>query len=274
MSGSALAVHTTVAELCSVFAKAEHDVRAADALLKETTRRLDAAFLRGGSGGTGGTQIADLSVHLSTRRNETRVEHIIREMRQRAWRAVVERLELRRMMSIERWKALDKQLDEDEWPELTPENLGPFAGQFERALPEMREEAVLEVFNWLRPWRDEYKTNDRFVIGPKLVITSAVGRSWGSGRFDIRDHSQQQFIALENVLNGLDGKGSIAKGYYSDLSMALRESPSGTGETPLFKFRAFKNGNLHLTMKRPDLVSELNKIAGGKNLRPSTARAA
>jgi Domain of unknown function (DUF4942) len=34
-----------------------------------------------------------------------------------------------------------------------------------------------------------------------------------------------------------------------------------------FKFKAHRNGTLHLTFKRPDLVAKLNAIAGGKSLR-------
>jgi len=37
---------------------------------------------------------------------------------------------------------------------------------------------------------------------------------------------------------------------------------NGTGETEYFKFKACKNGNLHLEFKRMDLVSKLNQLAG------------
>lgn len=36
----------------------------------------------------------------------------------------------------------------------------------------------------------------------------------------------------------------------------------GVGETEYFKFKCYKNGNLHLEFKRSDLVDTLNQIAG------------
>lgn len=76
------------------------------------------------------------------------------------------------------------------------------------------------------------------------------------------------------MFNALDGKGQIARAHYSELANALKESRTNAGETPLFSFRAHKNRNIHLAFKRLDLVAQINKRAGERGLRPSTARAA
>jgi hypothetical protein len=43
------------------------------------------------------------------------------------------------------------------------------------------------------------------------------------------------------------------------------------GETEYFAFRCFRNHNLHLRFKRPDLVAKINQIAGGNALRGKVA---
>lgn len=47
------------------------------------------------------------------------------------------------------------------------------------------------------------------------------------------------------------------------------EDGKGVGETEMFAFRCFRNGNLHLRFKRLDLLKRLNEIAGGQNFRSS-----
>jgi len=42
----------------------------------------------------------------------------------------------------------------------------------------------------------------------------------------------------------------------------------GRGETPLFRFKAFRNQNVHLEFKRLDLLKRFNQIAGGRRLKP------
>ncbi len=265
---SALAIHTTVAELCSVFQAAEAEVRAAWLAVDQAEERLNATFAMAGP--TGATFNIGVTRHMHRQRQP--IEDVIADLRRRAWYAVVERLELRRMMSPTRWNELDKQLREDDsWPELSEEQVSAFAAQFSSALPLMFEEAVREVFKYMRPSRSELKTNSKFEIGPKVILSYVVTRDFG--RWHVRycgyRSDEQMLLALENVLNGLDGRGTVAKSHYSEISDAIKASVDGAGETSLFKFRCFANGNLHLTFKRLDLVAKLNAIAGGDALKPS-----
>jgi hypothetical protein len=60
-----------------------------------------------------------------------------------------------------------------------------------------------------------------------------------------------------------DEKGCI-KGHRGPLITAILESgKDGKGETDYFKFRCFKNNNLHIEFKRLDLVKKLNGLATG-----------
>lgn len=131
-------------------------------------------------------------------------------------------------------------------------------------------EAVEEVFDWLRPRNSRYKTNTEFEIGPKVILAYVVGDvdSWTT-HYRVDHRYQKDLVALENVFSALDGRGSIAKGsWQSELADAINQTPVnvGRGETRYFKFRCFKNRNLHLEFKRPDLVDKLNQIAGGMRL--------
>jgi len=77
--------------------------------------------------------------------------------------------------------------------------------------------------------------------------------------------ANRKLRALDRVFCLLDGKG-VPEGYSSPLIDAIETSQDGYGETEYFCFRACKNRNLHLEFKRPDLVEQFNRVAGGGNI--------
>jgi hypothetical protein len=132
------------------------------------------------------------------------------------------------------------------------------------------EEAVQEVFEYLRPPRSHLKTNTEFEIGRKVILSWIVEKGWNRGRFKINYHREKYITALQNVFQMLDGKGPV-KSYNGELHDFITDSPDGKGETPYFRFKGYQNGNLHLEFKRPDLVARLNAVAGGNRLRNDEA---
>jgi hypothetical protein len=52
----------------------------------------------------------------------------------------------------------------------------------------------------------------------------------------------------------------------AEFAGVLNSSPNGEGQTEYFRFRSFKNGNLHLWFLRGDLVKEMNSVAGGEKV--------
>jgi len=64
----------------------------------------------------------------------------------------------------------------------------------------------------------------------------------------------------------LDGNGTI-KTHRGPLIDAIEATKDGTGETEYFRFKCFRNRNLHLEFKTLDLVAKLNAVAGGMRLR-------
>lgn len=264
---STLALRTTVATLVADYNFAVSEIREGFETIARAERRLCQAFAMGDKNHEVRVQPAHCHHHPDWSDPSEALEKVKRQ----AWEAIVERLELRRVMSVKAWEELSKTLDKGKLPEITIESVATFAQGYLDSLWDMHRDAVKECFNWLRPWRDEYKTNNREEIGPKVVLTYMVERSLG--RIRLRCGIDQHVIALENVFSALDGRGLTAKSYWSELRNTIEANPGTTsGETTWFRYRMFGNGNMHIAFKRLDLLAEFNAIAGGKNLRSTKSK--
>lgn len=265
MTESAIAPRLTIEEIVRVYELAAADIRGSFARVCSAEQALNQTFARDAYG----------SVYVNTgsgvRFNDP--EHTLLRIRHQVWACIIDRLEVRRMMSIARAKELDRQLEKHELPEITHENVAALLTGFESNLRAMLEEAVDEVFEWLRPHRSEYKTNTELEIGPRVVLTRIVerwDRLWRSWR--VNYHVEPNLTALENVFSALDGRGQITKTHYSAISTVIKAPGfDGVGETEYFRFRVYQNGNGHLQFRRLDLLAKFNAIAGGKRLRPAAA---
>lgn len=194
-------------------------------------------------------------------------DSVIEHLRQGFWGAIVERLGVRRVLSVERARELDKTLaDFKALPDVTVENVMNFVLTWEGQLEDRFNEAVLEVYNVLRPRRTKLKTNSPYGIGKKVILC-VLDRNTYSDRFEVSHYWQKEVTALENVFSFLDGHGLRSGAqYWSDLADAIYASPNGVGQTKYFSFKCCKNGNLHLTFLREDLVHKLNVIVGSTML--------
>lgn len=268
-----LARRETITTLVGCYKLAEEEIKQAYALLESAKKRLDAAFISGT-----GYYFSINTGHRSPGIGKEAAESTLKEIKKDAWRCIVERLEIRRILSIKRREELDRQLNgetrysSDEvkpLPDVTEENiLAMFQEGMSKATDYARE-AVHEVFDWLRPMNGRnaaLKTNDKWMIGKKVIIWAVEIVSWGGGAFRVNYHREKEITALDNVFHMLDGRGPL-KTYHGPLHDAIKASPDGTGETDFFKFRCCRNGNLHLEFKRPDLVAKINQMAGGGHLR-------
>ena len=81
--------------------------------------------------------------------------------------------------------------------------------------------------------------------------------------------SRDVLRAMDNVFHLLDGQGTV-KTTEGPLVDAINACPVdvGEGETVYFRFKCYRNRNLHLEFKRMDLVQKLNAVAGGERLKP------
>jgi hypothetical protein len=264
-----LVSRTTVRELVLAFASAEQEIRAAFAAIVAAEARVNAVFTLGEE------SYKSIRVSACGSRYHDRFDdpdETIGLMTRAAWRTIVDRLELRRFMSIKAYDQMTKALDTEKLPPITEENVLRFAhDHLARARSYLRD-AVGEVFEWLRPRKGtqtgDLKTNSELEVPSKVILGYVVERGWSSG-FRVNYTRRQHLVALENVFNAIAGNGEICKGYQSLLETAIETAKDGEGETELFRFRCCLNGNLHLTFKRLDLLDRFNMLAGGKTLRPA-----
>lgn len=261
-----LTARLTPADLVAVYQQAERDIRQGFALVANAMDSINAAFTLDKPSGIG------IQGHGHTYINFDKPEERLREVRRALWHTMVERLEVRRMMSVKAWKELTEQIDKGEVPDLTEEAIAAMVKQFSDAAPAMLEQAVAEVFDFLRPPHSEYKRNSEYEVPRRVALTWVID-TWHTKTFPSkflvpRHQCEQQLTALENVFSNLDGRGSVSKGHVSNLSEAIRRTKRGDlGETEYFSFRGYNNGALHMTFLREDLLRAFNRIAGGMRLR-------
>ena len=265
-AGAAPVRYAWVSELIASFEEAERGAREGFASIAAAEKRLRDSF---------GVSIPR-PPEFTAWGEERAIERVVAEMTRQAWERLIERLDLRQILSIKEYDKLQADLKNQDWPAITAANVRQFAEQYRAKAPDMHKAAVLEVFEWLRPNERDHvhrlKTNTELEVGPKVVLSNIIDRSWfelSSHRhtFHVNYHRTQNLLALERVFHALDGRGAVSKGWQSEIQTAI-EKVSPVGETSLFKYRAFKNGNLHLQFKRLDLLAKFNAIAGGKTLKP------
>lgn len=202
------------------------------------------------------------------------------EIERCAWRAFIDDLHLREVLSIAARKTLDEQLDgcrnHDRTKALPPfeeANVWGFFEQTCRNIPNLIREALAEVFKWLTPsarWTG-CKTSNEFEVGKKVVLCNVASSGYNGG-LKTNYYNHGEIDALGNALWMLDGRGvrkstaatpEEAKDcgpYWRAWSRAWEKGE--VYEDDFLTAKAFKNGNAHLTFKRPDIVAKINQAAG------------
>lgn len=262
-TSSTLSVRLTIPEIVRVYESSVADIREAFQMIASAERRLNATLTMEGNG----------HIRVSEPHNHRGMDFgdpsgALDLLKRDVWKTLVERLELRRMLSVKRATELYRHLERGELPEITERSVFEFTQFYSDHIDDMAAEAVSEVFEFLRPHNSVYKTNSELEIGPRVILARSVETGWSSG-FRVHHHRSDHFTALENVFSVLDGKGAVCKTYHSALQNAIEKAP--IGETEYFSYKCFQNGNLHLQFRRLDLLKKLNQIAGGRRLRPATA---
>lgn len=264
----ALVIRSTVRELVTTWQSTCDYIRSAFGMIQDAQDRLNATFNLGSAFG----MTIEPGSH-SRGANWSSPNEAIDRLRIDAWHQIVQRMELRRILSVSRWQELSKMVEKGEMPEITIENVSALASGHSQNIGAILEESIREVYDWLRPrifgQGAKYKTNDRVEVGRKVVIPHGLEQyNTLIGKHRASYHFYQQLIAMENVFSVLDGHGWIAKTPNGQLIDAINASPDGTGETDFFRFKCYQNRNLHLEFLRTDLLAKFNAVAGGKNLKP------
>ena len=132
----------------------------------------------------------------------------MKELKKDVWQVLIDRMELRRILSVKRNKELRRQIETGE--DLPDIDEAQILAMLEGTLANTGafiEEAVQEVFEYLRPRHSHYKTNTEFEIG-KRVILFALETKWGGG-FRVDHYREQHIRAIDNVFHAMDGNGTI-----------------------------------------------------------------
>lgn len=142
---------------------------------------------------------------------------------------------------------------ENNVPECTYETIEATLNQLQGNQQLIFNRGVVKAFQSLN---SDYKTNDAFKIGKKIVMENALG---------FYNHGCDALVDVERVMFVLDGKkpptGSDTIATKLAQAGGCYFSPKrGELETDYMIGKVFKNKNAHIIFKRQDLVDKCNKI--------------
>lgn len=191
------------------------------------------------------------------------VDHLRKRLRLEAWRVIVRKIGIEKVMSAKAVKELREALDGKgpEWPEITPESIVQVAQGYAMSALEFLEEAIAEEYEFWRPRKRfaPYQRNSDWKLNRKIIRPYVVTKDWQGWRCTY--HNEAHVRALDSIFHSLDGRGPL-KDHTSPLMAAIARAQDGAGETDFFRFRCYHNGNIHLEFRRQDLLDNFNAIAG------------
>lgn len=130
---------------------------------------------------------------------------------------------------------------------------------------DMFDRGVIEVFRRLS-WC--YKTHNPFRFGKRVILTyfrnPVKGQAYGYLNHRVTDELDD-LVRVFSVLDGKpepDHRDSMWSRISGQERAEYRVGPENELDAEYFHIRWFRNGNGHLTFKRPDLVEKMNAIIG------------
>jgi len=257
----------TASHMAREFAEATTEIGRLVAALRAQTERLDAVFETNPDRDYQRSRFGIELWYDGRRCSLDDLDDVHKAMEREAWRVLVEALGIKNVMSVAMRKEFDEQLERGELPPVCEQTiLATLLGLTDQASRFAREAAV-EVFDMLRPrghWGGQYATNSAFRVGRRVILPYRVEQTWGGDGFRVNYHREQELVAIDGVFHLLDGKGVMRENKGPLVAAINATDRAGRGETEYFRFKCFKNRNLHLEFKRLDLVRELNGVAAGE----------
>jgi len=195
-----------------------------------------------------------------------RADNVIPRLKAATWAHIIEKLGVRKMMSIKRQQELDAELNNNmakNLPEIDVETIRGVVMGYASQTGDLLQESIAEVFDFLRPsrqWTAKHKTTEksRNAIQPKIIMEGMVDE-YGLGHYQ-----RKRINALDNLFHLLDGQGCVK--YPDDLETKIAEAlrrKTDNLTTDYFGCKWYrKSGTLHLTFRRLDLLKEFNSRAG------------
>ena len=139
--------------------------------------------------------------------------------------------------------------------EVTMENLIATMDDLGSRRVEIFDQGVINLFDKLDR---TFKTNPSFRVEKKIIMKDALSNNW-SGWNHYRG-ADDQLRDLDRIFHLLDGKPP--KDHLMDAAAVVGrvQSKPDEVETDYMTFKLCANGNLHIGLKRPDLVTSINRI--------------
>ncbi|MGG1946834.1 DUF4942 domain-containing protein [Trinickia sp. NRRL B-1857] len=177
---------------------------------------------------------------------------IMRVIDVRGWSYLMTESGLRTFMDARAREQWDRQLAEGDVPKLTAANIEATFSQLYGTRGDMFERGVIQCFQRLS-W--DYKTNQPFKFGKRIIVKRLLSDGCTNHRVtDELDDLVRAFCVLDSK-----PEPDHRHGAYSLVSDARQARLTET-EHAYFHLRWFKNGNAHVTFKRPELVEKMNQI--------------
>lgn len=256
----------TAAFMAEEYAAAAEELRRAAAAIDAAGLRMRGAFASELEAERVSYNPFEVSLTYEYSGRHAKVDDILGRMKRKAWGLLFDRLGVKKVMSVAKREDFDKRLESGDLPDISAGAIVDVILGMVDALPDFARDAAKEVFEILRPWRSEHKTNSAFRVGRKVILPNYLNAGWGGqGRFRACHYREAKLVAIDGVFHVLDGRGVMGdrKG---PLLASIEASKEGKGETEFFRWKGFKNGNLHLEFKRLDLVKELNFLGAGERV--------
>lgn len=252
----------TASYMAREFSEATTDIARAVGELRAATKRLDAAFRTDAD-----HDWSRFGLEIEFRRHRCDdVKDIQGYMEREAWSVLVDKLGIKNVMSVAKRKEFDEQLERGQLPPVCEETISAILLGLVGQAKDFAKEAAREVFDILRPrghWGGQYVTNNAFRVGRRVILSNRVEQSY-SGGFRCNYHWTQELTAIDGIFHLLDGKGVMRRNRGPLVNAIDACDSTGRGETEYFRFKCFKNRNLHLEFRRLDLVKQLNGLASGE----------
>lgn len=273
MEHQELIPYSTVVQMVNTYNDARKKIEEAAKLLQEAGKEMNHAFAGVYWSSYHGPELFDCFGASDAESLSRPVNAMIKSIDRSVWKYLIEKMEVKRVASIARNKQIDADIEAGKMPPITITEVQNVAKSAFANAERFFEEALDEVWKYLRPNNDwhKLKTNDKFAqaIGKKVILW-AVERGYYGNKYRVTYHRQDQFRAIDNVFHALDGKGFSAT-YAGELTDAIQAAENGNGETEYFRFKCYGNGNIHLEFKRDDLLTRLNAIVKDRTISSQSA---
>lgn len=192
---------------------------------------------------------------------EKAIDEITKRLDANAWNHLLSESGIRTLMDQKARAEWMNKIDKADVPELTAENIKATFGNLYASRQDIFERGVVNAFRELS-WC--YKTNRPFAFGKRIVIRYLRNQVIDSGGNLLGYPNLNNCNKLDDlirVFSVMDGKPEPdhRQGIYHLLYDGDARKARDV-ETTYLSIRSFRNGNGHITFKRPDLVTKMNQI--------------